>query len=329
MKKYMKLAILVLITAVVLGVVVWGSGILYAAYSKMTPQVPQLARLEPAETVAVGSDVQLSFRVKLPADRSIVSAQLAKSADVAVVRELSWKREKWLWNSNIWQFYAMLRPLAAGEISEGAITLAISPEHGRRDAENFTIAVPAFTSRIPDGEKAGSELTLAGAMVEPGRTRTALFRHLLRYKYVYTAAALLLAVVIFLIVRHILKRKVEIPADCWDVALAALESLTGQIRRGDILPRAGYNELMDILRNYLELRFNVPASRRTTEEFLAALSRFDSPLPEHYRDKFGVFLSSADQIRFAKAPVNVKEFDFAAGQLSDFIRATIPVEAMQ
>lgn len=329
MKRYIIFTILLLLAVAVSVGAVWGSGILYAAYSGAQLEAPQLAELDPAEKVITGSDVHLKFRIKLPADRSIVSAQLTAARDCAVIRELAWKREKWQWSSGIWDFSAVIRPLSAGEIGEGEIKVVLSPARGRRDTEAFTIAVPAFTSGIPDGEKPGAELALAGAMVEPSGVGTKLFSHLSRYKYMYTISAVVLAAVLFFVGRHFLKREVEVPRDSWDIALAALESLHLQIRHGDILPRAGYNELMDILRNYLELRFDLPASRRTTEEFLAELSRSDSPLPGYYQDKFGTFLNSVDLIRFANAPAGIEPLEAAVVQLIGFVRATVPVEVTQ
>ena len=82
--------------------------------------------------------------------------------------------------------------------------------------------------------------------------------------------------------------------------------------------------LLDILRSYLELRFSLPFSRQTTAELLPELANADSPLPEKFRAPLGAFLTSADMIRFAKAPSSPEKLDEALEQLSQLVRATIP-----
>ena len=135
---------------------------------------------------------------------------------------------------------------------------------------------------------------------------------------------LLLAAVICFLWR-LLHRKIQTPPQpCWEAALAALSALESRLRRGEILPVAGFTALMDILRDYLEIRFDLPASRRTTAEFLMELARNDSPLPERLQIQLSRFFAGADLIRFAKAPAGKEQFFEAAGQLADLIRNTIP-----
>ena len=165
-------------------------------------------------------------------------------------------------------------------------------------------------------------MQLAGIVDIP--EETPVLKHFHRYKYVIFAALLLLMLLVWFFIFHWRRRKLAVEIDCWDAALAALSALYGQIRRGDVLPEAAYTELMDILRNYLELRFDLPFSCRTTAEFLPELINIDSPLPEKFRSPLGAFLTNADMIRFAKAPSTPEKLYEAIDQLAGMVKATIP-----
>lgn len=321
-----KIAIFALLLSGVLFAAVWGSGILYAMWRPSGIQLPDAVELLPAERIPAGGDAVLTFEAELPANREIAKVTLEPGKNVAVVRDIVWKRKKWLWNRNRFAFSALLRPLGSGEIAEGKVTLSLTPSGKKHTPDEFNIAIPAFTSEIPAGEESGGELKFSAAIPEPSPSAAALTRHFARYKYIYMVLAVIIAVAGFFIIRHLLRRPPAPLLPCWEIALAALASLRDQLSRGELLPRAGYTELMDILRNYLELRFRLPVSRRTTEEFLAELSRPETPLPEQYRTKLAKFLNSVELIRFAKAPATQAELDEAAGLLTGFVKATIPAE---
>lgn len=79
-------------------------------------------------------------------------------------------------------------------------------------------------------------------------------------------------------------------------ALAALEK-KDYIRKG--LPKAYYTELSDIVRHYLENRFNIRAPEMTTEEFLLKVKE-DSSLSFEHKGLLRDFLTNCDLVKFAK-----------------------------
>ena len=326
MKKTVKTIFFALLISAVIASVFWGSGILFAYLKPGETVIPQAVQIEPAEQAAVGSDVKIDFDITLPENRSIISAALEAPAGTVVVRQLGFKRKKWLWNRSIWQFSALIRALNAGEIPEGKVKLLLSAKQRGGQNEAFDIAIPQFSAIIPASEKPGAVLELSAAMpgIRPGYAK--LRNHLAKYKYIYIVSALVLIVLAVIFVRKLKNVRRETDVSCWDAALAALEALHNEIRHGEILPMAGYNALMDILRNYLELRFDLPASRRTTAEFIPELLRTDSPLPEKYRGLLSTFLNSVDLIRFAKAPADLEKLDEAVRQLCGLVSATVPAE---
>ena len=60
-----------------------------------------------------------------------------------------------------------------------------------------------------------------------------------------------------------------------------------------------YTRLSDIVRHYLEGRFQLRAPERTTEEFLHEVSRDDTLTQEH-KDLLGAFLQECDLVKFAR-----------------------------
>ena len=322
MKQSMKFSLLALFAAALIAVIFIGSGWLWSQFSPGKIEVPEAAKLLPADQVVLGDCTKLSFEMVIPESLVPGNVEIVCGKGSAATGMPRWERINWRWSCGRWRFSVNLRALSAGEIPEGKIIFDLLPFIGSAPAKKYTVAIPEFSSVIPPSEKSGGELQLAGIVDIP--EETPVMKHFRRYKYVIFAALLLLALLTWFFIFHFRRRKSAEEIDCWDAALAALSSLRDQIRRGDILPEAAYTELMDILRNYLELRFELPFSRRTTAEFLPELINVDSPLPEKFRSPLGAFLTNADMIRFAKAPAAPEKLYEAVEQLAGMVRATIP-----
>lgn len=325
MKSAVKIALIALSATVLSILLIWGSGILRAKWFPVKLDIPALAVLTPADQLVMGEDGKIAFEITLPAGVSPENTELQCGKGSSAAGIPVWQKRRWKWDKVSWHFTSGIRALVSGEIPEGAVTFDLVTLTGRRSGEKYRVAIPEFTSIIPSGEKSGGELLLAGVMTPPPRKFSALFEHAGRNKYIYIAAALLLAAVLWLIVRHLRRHNQEKLIPCWDAALAAINALETQCRNGDILPVAGFTVLMDILRNYLELRFDLPVSRQTAAEFAFELTRNSSPLPEKYRLQLNLFFENSDLIRFAKAPADNSKLLDAANDLAGFIRATIPV----
>ena len=325
MKSAVKIACIALVAVAFSVLLIWGSGILWAKWFPVKLDIPALSTLAPADQLVMGEDGTIDFEVTLPAGVSPENTELQCGKGSSAIALPVWQKRRWKWNKVTWRFTAALRALVSGEIPEGAVTFDLVTLTGRRSGEKYRVAIPEFSSVIPAGEKSGGELLLAGVMSPPPRKFSALFEHAGRNKYIYIAAILLLTAALWLIIRYFRRRNLEKQIPCWEAALAAIAALETQCRHGDILPVAGYTVLMDILRNYLELRFDLPVSRQTASEFAFEVTRSSSPLPEEFRLPLNLFFETSDLIRFAKAPADCSKLLDAARDLAGFIRATVPV----
>jgi hypothetical protein len=79
-----------------------------------------------------------------------------------------------------------------------------------------------------------------------------------------------------------------------------------------------FNEVVDVLREYFELEFNVPTLPKTTREFLADASS-EIGLPEIARKRLEWIASVADEIKFARLAVGEQHLVHAFTQARAFV----------
>lgn len=110
--------------------------------------------------------------------------------------------------------------------------------------------------------------------------------------------------------------EVIIPAHRW--ALDRLDRLAeaGLIERGET--HEYYFRLSDIVRGYVERRFEILAPEMTTDEFTAVL-RNDRVLDEPHRRLLGPFLTACDLVKFARHVPGREEADGAFESARSFV----------
>jgi len=95
---------------------------------------------------------------------------------------------------------------------------------------------------------------------------------------------------------------------------------------GDVRPEQGYIRLTDLVRSYLEERYGIPVSTRTTPEFLADVNGPDSPLPKEERPFLREFLEAADRVKFAALAPDPELLSAALEKAAALVEATRPVD---
>ncbi len=120
--------------------------------------------------------------------------------------------------------------------------------------------------------------------------------------------SIVLAVLICIFVIKILKKRARYRAIClpFFTALKSLQKLetSGSIEKG--LNNIVCTGASDILRNYIEARFSIVASKCTTEEFLTKISDH-SLLINNYSGMLKEFLEKCDVVKFAKYDASMEE----------------------
>jgi len=132
------------------------------------------------------------------------------------------------------------------------------------------------------------------------------------------------AIVLCLLLWRHLRRTKETtavpPPDPYEIAVAALRMLMADNlpARGELM--AFYNRIQQILRDYVEARFEVHAPERTTEEFLLELRT--RPELEAHRALLQQFLTHCDLVRFAAHQPEESEINATADACRAFLQST-------
>ena len=119
----------------------------------------------------------------------------------------------------------------------------------------------------------------------------------------------------------------EIKRPAWEMALEELENLrkTDLANTGKV--KEYYFGLSEILRKYMEERFNLACIDRTSEEIIAELK--NGILEEKIRNGFLTFLLESDLVKFAKFIPSKKKTEEDWEMVYNLVKETIPKEATE
>jgi len=119
-----------------------------------------------------------------------------------------------------------------------------------------------------------------------------------------------------------LKELAQAPLSPWVEAMNSLNSLPFKewINKGQV--QRYYYALSEIVKRYLERRFEFNAVEQTTTEIINDLKANKIP----YREEFGVFLNKADRVKYAKLIPTYQEIDQALQQAKELVQKTTPEE---
>ena len=160
------------------------------------------------------------------------------------------------------------------------------------------------------------------------------FKEVLPYILAVLAVALLVALIVFLILRFAKKEKKPkvkvkvVPKEkAHIIALSRLEAL--RIKKlwevGEV--KAYYSELTDIIRDYMENRWEFGAMEMVTPEIMAELERLN--LSAEDRERMREILNTADLVKFAKWQPMPTDHDRCFKDAVGFVQATAETAEMK
>jgi len=109
------------------------------------------------------------------------------------------------------------------------------------------------------------------------------------------------------------------------IALRELRALEEQKVWASSNNKLYYTKLIDILRNYLEGRFEISAPEQTTSEILSEIERLDFDF-SLYIDTLRDLLYTSDLVKFAKHTASIEENHRFLKFAIDFVNGTKPVD---
>jgi hypothetical protein len=108
----------------------------------------------------------------------------------------------------------------------------------------------------------------------------------------------------------------------WDEALQAIDRLNGMELIAKGLIKRYYYALSEILKRYIERRFEFNAVEQTTTEIMYTMKYHKVP----ERDDFGRFFNRADMVKYAKFVPPAEELSAAEVQVRELVIKTKPEE---
>jgi len=112
------------------------------------------------------------------------------------------------------------------------------------------------------------------------------------------------------------------PPPPWDEALAALDAMPwSEWLEGGQFKRCYYS-LSEVLKRYIERRFEFGAAEQTSTEMLAAMRAHRTPM----RDDVARFLLRSDLVKYSKVVPPRDEAEAAIAQVREFVNRTRPQE---
>ncbi len=145
--------------------------------------------------------------------------------------------------------------------------------------------------------------------------------------WIIPGAILILALLVYLGYRLYLKlRKIQelakAPPLPWVEATNSLNNLPFKEWLDKGLVQRYYYALSEILKRYIERRFEFNAMEQTTTEIIHDLKANNIP----YREEFGGFLHKADRVKYAKLIPTYQEIEEALRQAKELVQKTTPEE---
>ncbi len=152
----------------------------------------------------------------------------------------------------------------------------------------------------------------------------------------FAFGGILLAAIIFLIIIYLKRRRENRPFGFLQkpiepphvIALRELEKIQQEKLYNSENHKYYYTRLIDVLRVYIEGRYQVNAMEQTTEEILFGLKQVGFPVDEQYH-KLQETLTLADLVKFAKFTPMVSDNENSLKVAIDFVESTKLIEEIK
>lgn len=292
----------------------WGiwsiSGLLLSMKVPQGVQMPSEMHFSPPGEYNAGQVLTFKADFTLPRYRKILDCTLSPVQNCVPVQKPRIRKIKSSWRYAAWQVEAPVCCLAPGKSGQGELRLEITPVKKETAPENFTLKIPAFEIKVrpvsgPEAPELASEVRTPPGKISP-------------WHWLWTLLLLIPLLLWFIFrKRPAGKKKLSLRRRTLD----SLESLRNAVISRHLSAREGIAGVSDQLRFYLEERFSLQDSGKTTPEFLEDVE-YNSLLPEKANVFLKNFLNSADMIKFAQAPCDPAAVSTAVDRAVELVENT-------
>ena len=309
MKKFF-LILLLLLAGAAAAVFLWNfSGELLSMKDKTPPVIPAEVTLAPEKDFRLGELIEVSAEFTLPKCAKAVNPLVAPGEGTVLSQAPQARKLRSSWRYTTWQVSGTLCAMRPGKSKAGVMSFETVSRAKDVAKKEFTVAIPALDIKeLPALEKAETELAGTLEVKSP-----------LSKKYHFLWLLLLLLFPLWYLLRR--KKETAVKVSLRKRTLGALESLRSEVVSRSLTAEQGIAKLSDVIRTYLEQRYKLPVSGKTTPEFLEEME-ITSPLPDSDKPFLQNFLNSADMIKFAKAPCDAPAVSAAIDSAEKLVRNT-------
>ena len=313
MKKSIKYIILPLLLIITAAAAAWGIALGISCRKSELPAIPEYVEIGASSQFAIGETIPCSVKFTLPLCGKIhdISVEGGKYAVLAGSPETVNLKRGLLSSKKELKFN--LRAITPGTTSDGVVTFTIALP---RKKGNFTVKIPQFTISEPTVTEIK---TLQLANKEEILVKKDTSKIIAAVTSVIIVAAIMLTILYFLCFK-----KRETPLSEWERARGELQQLKSDVELERITPAKGIARLTDLVRQYLENRFGLPATRRTTSEFLEDISGNSQFLPDGSKPFLKNFLNASDRVKFALATPDRELLKDALNEAVKLVEITRP-----
>jgi len=315
--------------AVVLCLIAIVASLAYLKYSKSLKIQPEFKvptfTLKPSEKIKLGDLIHAEALIDCPWGHFPEKVEFSPDEGMQSVGDPEIVRQKTQWGHTIWKIILSLQPYRTGEMKEERCVVVFSSDAENPTERRIAANIPSFKVLAVETGK-DSVLDLASSVKYSKIEKKSTW-------VILGIASVLFIAAILLILILLRKRKAAVEGirniPPWVIALGLLEQLYSELESEKINPQFAVGSLTDIVRNYLEKRFDITVTAKTTFEFLRDLDKGNSPLDSEHRNFLRDFLTAADFVKFAKIPADDNMIKNAIDKARELVNSTIPENSDQ
>lgn len=318
MKLFLKFFVSILILALILASL--GAGLYWYNWSQNAAAKVIDIKVE-STNLKLGEPANLAIKVQTPWYRKVETpVELVSGENAALADELKIHQSGFNLSGKIWEIKTKIILFKEGQIKNLKLQLGLSPDHEKKQ-QNLNVSLPDFNVTLAGFPKTNvvllKEKMKAADLLTPGISNEQASS---AWIWVALAAFICAAAALALFLNRKGSTRILSP---WEIARNSLSELKKELTMND---EAFFVRLSDILRQYIERRFALPATEKTSEEFIQQL-RTDSILSEKQRVALERFLGTADLVKFARMNSDEKQKNECLSMADSFVDETIPQPA--
>ena len=268
-------------------IILAAAGYLVSLAAEMPSSVLAMSSNPPVEA-SLGDPIEVNGLMTLPLWVSPNKVEVAAPENTVLAGSPEIKFDAYRWNQARYRIHYKLRSLAPGDTKGGSTTVHF--DGGRRKVAPQSVPLPGFKIKRLAGGEGMPEL--AGKLDVPHNRA--------RWPYWAIGIALAVSLAVYFYRRRAAVAEARLAAPPWVRTKEELARLKDNVRARRIGLENAFVRLTDLVRGYLEERYAIPASTRTTDEFMDSLRDGNAPIPAAEKPFIGEFLTVADQVKFAK-----------------------------